>query len=108
MDGRNVWPKTQVRPTRSQHLRTPTASLLMMSGANPAAVQRILRHSDPRITTEIYGHLAPEYLRAEVDRLKFGVRPAPDDSISMQAKIVANLGPRCPSLVQEGKTDPSC
>jgi hypothetical protein len=33
--------------------------------ANPAAVQRILRHSDPRITTEVYGHPAPEYLRRE-------------------------------------------
>ncbi len=108
IDGRKLWPKPQVRPIRFQDLRHTTASLLMMSGANPAAVQRILRHSDPRITTEIYGHLAPEYLRAEVDRLKFGVRPAPDDSISMQAKIVANLGPRGPSVVQEGKTDPSC
>ena len=44
----------------------------MMAGANPAAVQRILRHSDPRLTTERYGHLAPNYLRAEVDRLNFG------------------------------------
>src|SRR3989442_2344710 len=30
----------------------------MMRGANPAAVQRILRHSDPKLTTEVYGHLA--------------------------------------------------
>jgi hypothetical protein len=43
-----------------------------MAGANPAAVQRILRHSDPRITTEVYGHLAPEYLRREIDLLSFG------------------------------------
>ena len=43
-----------------------------MSGADLAAVQRILRHSDPKLTTEIYAHLAPEYLRAEVDRLSFG------------------------------------
>ena len=35
-------------------------------------MQRILRHSDPKITTEIYGHLAPGYLRAEMDRLSFG------------------------------------
>jgi integrase len=34
----------------------------MMAGVNPAAVQRILRHSDPRITTEVYGHLVPGYL----------------------------------------------
>ena len=43
-----------------------------MSGADLAAVQRILRHSDPKLTTEVYAHLAPEYLRAEVDRLSFG------------------------------------
>ena len=46
--------------------------LLMMAGANPAAVQRILRHSDPRITTEVYGHLAPDYLRTEIDRCRSG------------------------------------
>ena len=44
-----------------------------MAGANPAAVQRILRHSDPRITTEVYGHLVPDYLHAEIDRLTFGI-----------------------------------
>jgi integrase len=67
-----LWPTGEVRPIRFHHLRHSTASLLMMAGANPAAVQRIMRHSDPRITTEVYGHLAPGYLRAEVDRLVFG------------------------------------
>src|SRR6516162_4083939 len=71
-DGRKLWPKPIVRPIRFHDLRHTTASLLMMAGANPAAVQRIMRHSNPRITTEVYGHLAPEYLRAEVDRLSFG------------------------------------
>jgi hypothetical protein len=46
-----------------------------MAGANPAAVQRILRHSDPRITTEVYGRIVPDYLRAEIDRLSFGIAP---------------------------------
>ena len=61
-------------------LRHTTASLLMMAGANPAAVQRILRHSDLRITTEVYGHLAPDYLHAEIDRLTFGMSPKPPAS----------------------------
>jgi integrase len=73
-DGMKLWPKGKVRPIRFHDLRHTTASLLMMAGANPAAVQRILRHADPRITTEVYGHLAPEYLRAEIDRLTFGVK----------------------------------
>ena len=70
-DGRKLWVKAVVRPIRFQDLRH-TASLLIMSGANLAAVQGILRHSDPKLTTEVYAHLAPEYLRAEVDRLPFG------------------------------------
>jgi integrase len=64
-----------VRPIRFHDLRHTTASLLLMAGANPAAVQRILRHSDPRLTTEVYGHLVPDYLRAEIDRLSFGISP---------------------------------
>jgi integrase len=71
--GKELWAKARVRPIRFHDLRHTTASLLMMSGANPAAVQRIMRHSDPRITTETYGHLTPNYLRAEVDRLVFGL-----------------------------------
>jgi len=71
-DGRKLWVKAVVRPIRFQDLRHTTASLLIMSGANLPAVQRILRHSDPKVTTEIYAHLAPEYLRAEVDGLSFG------------------------------------
>ena len=66
-----LWPRALVRPIRFHDLRHTTASLLMMAGANPAAVQRILRHSDPRITTEVYGHLSPGYLRQEIDLLSF-------------------------------------
>ena len=43
----------------------------MLGSTRRAAVQRIMRHSDPRITTEVYGHLSPEYLRGEIDRLRF-------------------------------------
>jgi integrase len=70
--GFKLWPAGKVRPVRFHHLRHTTASLLMMAGADIAAVQKILRHSDPRITTEVYGHLAPNYLRKEIDRLRFG------------------------------------
>jgi integrase len=75
-----LWPKARVRPIRFHDLRHTTGSLLMMAGVNPAAVQRILRHHDPRITTEIYGHLEPSYLRREIDSLRFTpiVAAAPD------------------------------
>jgi integrase len=76
--GMKLWPKAKVRQIRFHDLRHTTASLLMMAGVNPGAVQRILRHSDPRITTETYGHLQPDYLRSEIDRLRFGTAPAND------------------------------
>jgi integrase len=59
-----------------------------MAGVNPAAVQRILRHSDPRITTETYGHLEPNYLRSEIDRLRFGTAPA--ESLSSGSHAVTS------------------
>jgi len=78
-----LWPSGQVRPIRFHHLRHTTASLLLMRGADVAAVQRILRHSDPRLTTETYGHLVPDYLRAQIDRPSFGAPTANNDSQSV-------------------------
>jgi hypothetical protein len=55
-----LFPVGQVRKIRFHHLRHSTASLLPM-GAELAAVQRIMRHQAPRITTEVYGHLQTTY-----------------------------------------------
>jgi integrase len=55
-----LWPSGQVRPIRFHHLRHTTASLLLMRGADVPAVPKILRHSDPRLTTETYSHLVPD------------------------------------------------
>ena len=84
-DNMRLWPKAIHRRIRFHDLRHTTASLLLMAGANPAAVQRILRHSDPRITTEVYGHLLPGYLRDEINRLSFGVSPTPSESSDSHA-----------------------
>jgi integrase len=59
-----LWVKPVVRPIRFQDVRHTTGSLLMMRGANPAAVQRVLRHSDPKLTTQVYGHSRPSTSRA--------------------------------------------
>jgi hypothetical protein len=42
---------------------------LLNAGVDLFAVQRILRHTDPRITTEVYGHLVPGYLRDAINKL---------------------------------------
>jgi len=109
--GMKLWPKANLRPLRFHDLRHTTASLLMMAGANTAAVQRILRHKDPRITVEVYGHLAPEYLRAEVDRLHFfpeaeppveavPVKEAVGAVASDETALVAVPAPLGPMVVQ--------
>jgi integrase len=73
-----LWVMGQVPAIRFHDLRHTTAALLLRSGASPAAVQQILRHSDIRTTLNVYGHMgeAREFLQREVDRLSFGT-PAP-------------------------------
>jgi integrase len=97
-----LWPKARVRRIRFHDLRHTTASLLMQAGVNPAAVQRILRHSDPRITTETYGHLEPGYLRAEIDRLRFGTAPA--EALSTRSQpLAAGSTPLVTTLLPLGR-----
>jgi integrase len=97
-----LWPKARPRPLRFHDLRHTTASLLMMAGASPAAVQRILRHQDPRITMEVYGHLAPGYLRSEIDRLRFHAAepssaPAPATPNGVLGPMVVQTASEAPS-----------
>jgi integrase len=47
-------------------LRHGAASALLADGATPAVVQRQLRHSDPRITLGIYGHVIGDQQRNAV------------------------------------------
>jgi hypothetical protein len=68
----------------------------MMAGANPAAVQRILRHSDPRITTDVYGHPAPGYLPARSIGSPSGRhRPAPSWIRRPARPAASNVPPVC-------------
>jgi integrase len=106
-----LWPVGQVRPIRFHHIRHTTASLLMMAGADLPAVQRIMRHTDPRITTEFYGHLAPGYLRNAIDRLAFEATPTEPTqrvavaSAPLEPALVAALIPEFAApLLQARKT----
>lgn len=75
-----LWPKPRVRPIRFHDLRHTTASLYLMAGLSPVAVQRIMRHKDPRLTTERYGHLAPGFMQSEVDKLSLGLHDSKPNS----------------------------
>ena len=72
-----------------------------MQGADLAAVQRIMRHQDPRTTTEFYGHLAGHYLKREMERLSFG--PPPGEVPTSQPHLPQE--PRI-SLVAGGAPEP--
>ena len=74
-----------------------------------AAVQRILRHADPRITMDVYGHLLPGYLKEEIDRLKLGLTPpetAPEP-VAEPARAAANADGLAASLLQDPKSTPA-
>jgi integrase len=96
-----LWPKALVRPIRFHDLRHTTASLLMMAGVNAVAVQRILRHHDPRITTETYGHLEPGYLRDEINSLKFGAALVPASDEPKELPPAAETAPLVTPLLQD-------
>ncbi len=109
-----LWPVAIVRAIRFHDLRHSTASLLMMAGANPGAVQQILRHRDPRVT-QTYSHLAPGFLRAEIDRLRFEPEQheeptsqplsaavgAPDHADGAMVVQASSEGPAEPSLAHD-------
>ena len=52
-------------------LRHTFASHYVMAGGNILALQKILGHSDIKMTL-IYAHLAPDYLGEEMERVRFG------------------------------------
>jgi len=70
-----LWPKAHVREIWLHNLRHAHAyaSVLLMLGANLVSVQKLLGHSDPKITERRYGHLLPEFMATEVNRLRFGL-----------------------------------
>ena len=64
-----LWPKAIPRPMRFHDLRGTTATLLARSGVGLVVAQRILRHSDPRLTANIYSRVDLADLQAGVDRM---------------------------------------
>jgi hypothetical protein len=66
-----LWPVAIPRHVRFHDLCHTTAMLVLKEGVPLAVVQRILRHSDPRLTAMIYGHLDLTDMRAGLEKLRF-------------------------------------
>ena len=62
-------PVADQKRLRFHDLRHSTATLLLKAGVPLATVQRILRHTDPKITAEVYGHLDLDDMREGLNRL---------------------------------------
>jgi len=75
-----LWGKALPRHIRFHDTRHTTVTLLLKEGVPLATVQRIVRHKDPRLTTEIYGHLDVEDMRRAVNRLQFFAPSEPEES----------------------------
>jgi hypothetical protein len=64
-------------------------------------VQKVLRHRDPRLTANVYGHLAPDSLHQEVSKLQLLV---PEHQENLLPAAAAN-GADCAALVLRGLLD---
>jgi len=64
-----LWPSAKPSRMRFHDLRHSTATLLLRAGVPAAVVQRILRHSDVRLTVGTYGHLDLDDMRASLEQL---------------------------------------
>jgi integrase len=100
--GMKLWPKPLPRPLRFHDLRHTTATLLLKVGVPLATVQRILRHSDPAITSEIYGHLDVEDMRKGLNLLAFG--PAVSGPVEALLAAGASPAPLAASLLLESRS----
>jgi integrase len=88
-----LWPKPVVRPIRFHDLRHTTATLLLRSGVPLVVVQKVLRHRDPKLTEAVYGHLARDYLRSKVNRLKLQGMPETPNLRLLAARRVPPVSP---------------
>jgi integrase len=93
-----LWSTGIVRPIRFHDTRHTTATLLLKSGVPLVTVQKILRHTDSRITSEVYGHLDLTDMHDGMKKLSekmpvpFALPPATDENPSQAVEaLAANL-----------------
>jgi hypothetical protein len=77
-----LWSKAIPRDLGFHGLRHSTATLLLKANVPYAIVQRIMRHRDPRLTTETYGHLEINDMRIALDELAEGTAPQLQEAVA--------------------------
>ena len=89
-----LWPRALPRHIRFHDLRHGAATLMLRAGVDPHRVQRILRHSDVRTTTSVYGHLLVEDLRSAVNSIaRSSMLPEPPDTQEKKMKMASGATP---------------
>lgn len=76
-----------LRRIRIHDLRHVFASHFVMMGGDIFALQRILGHSTPTLTSDTYAHLANGYLSGAADRVRYPAPPALAKVISIGASV---------------------
>ena len=79
-----LWSKAIPRDVGFHGLRHSTATLLLKAKVPYAIVQRIMRHRDPRLTNQTYGHLEIDDMRIALDEFAAGTAPV------LSAAVVAS------------------
>jgi len=85
--GRLLWPKAIPLKMRFHDLRHTFATELLRQGVDIHRVQRLMRHSDVRVTTGTYSHLLVEDLRAAIDAHS----PKPSVPLPAEPRLAAFL-----------------
>ncbi len=98
--GVRLWPKPIVRRITFHHLRHTAGSLLLMSGVPLEVVQKMLRHTDPKITSGVYGHLLMSYQRDAIAK----ARLVPAEVLSSAAVEPQLTAPDAPTALSLGAT----
>lgn len=95
-----LWPSAKPRRVRFHDLRHTTATLMLKAGVSLAVVQRVLGHTSPLMTADIYGHLDLDDMRAGVERLSFLPIDLPLAEVLPMAVGASETVPHCAPVVR--------
>jgi integrase len=94
--GRRLWPVALHVRMRFHDLRHTFATALLRAGVDVHRVQRLMRHSDVRVTTGTYSHLMVEDLRAVLDEHTHLAPPAGAEPAEIAARLAVGEAPQEP------------